>query len=122
MKQAVYKDEAGRQWAVLLPDEAPESDAALGVPLGPPSLESLNLPEEVEVRLHNQLFARRLFAPIDVKRRRQDVFAALQAALSLDVERVVQLYLAPALEQATDVGGNGRSPRGQVGRKERRHA
>jgi hypothetical protein len=77
---------------VQLPKDAPDSEASRGVVLGPPSVDSLSLPEDISVRLHNQLHARQLFSMSDVRRRRQDVLGALMAALKVDVERVVQLY------------------------------
>jgi hypothetical protein len=77
---------------VSLPDGVPESDAALGIPLGPPSLAPLGLPLDVEVRIHNQLFARRLFTPRDVKTRRMEILGALQAALRVDIVAIAALY------------------------------
>ncbi len=115
MKEAKYTDAAGRQWAVLLPDGMPDGDATLGIPLGPPSMGPLGLPEEVEVRLHNQLFARRLFSAKDVRARRIEVFAALQAAFAIDMQRIVALYLAPPVEASVVSGdGTGRRARKQV--------
>ena len=92
MRFASYTDEDGRNWAVELPDDAPDSDAPKGLPLGPPSLESLGLPLEQEVRLHNALFARQLFTAKDVLNKRQNVFGAVQAAFKVDTEKVYQLY------------------------------
>ena len=95
MREASYTDAEGRMWAVHLPGGVPESDAALGIPLGPPSLEPLGLPLDVEVRLHNQLFSRRLFTRKDVKARRMDIFGALLAALRVDITAVAVLYAPP---------------------------
>lgn len=92
MREMSYTDDEGRQWAVSLPDGVPESDAALGIPLGPPSLAPLALPLDVEVRIHNQLFARRLFTPRDVKTRRMEILGALQAALRVDIVAIAALY------------------------------
>lgn len=92
MRQASYEDALGRKIAVLLPEGAPDVDAPMGLRLGPPSLESLDLPEEVEVRLHNQLFERRLFTQADVRARRQDIFGALQATFKVDIARIAALY------------------------------
>jgi hypothetical protein len=92
MREMSYTDDEGRQWAVSLPDGVPESDAALGIPLGPPSLAPLGLPLDVEVRIHNQLFARRLFTPRDVKTRRMEIVGALQAALRVDIVAIAALY------------------------------
>lgn len=66
--------------------------AEQGVPLGPPPLAELNLPPEVEVRLHNQLFERGLYTSQDVRRRLPDVRAALMAALSVDVARILAVF------------------------------
>ena len=94
MKTLSYVDEEGRSHAVFLPNGTSEADVAKGLPLGPPSLESLGLPEKVEIRLHNELFARRIFTATDVRKRRIDVFGALQSALKVDTERIVQIYLS----------------------------
>jgi len=100
MRQVSYEDIKGRLWMVSLPDGMPDNDASMGIPIGPPSLEPLGLPEEVEVRIHNQLFHRRLFTLRDIKMRRRDVFGALQAALKVDTQSIVNLYM----EEASDDG------------------
>ena len=121
MREMSYTDDEGRQWAVSLPDGVPESDAALGIPLGPPSLAPLGLPLDVEVRIHNQLFARRLFTPRDVKTRRMEILGALQAALRVDIVAIAALYrveepaAAPAKPKKTAA-----PKRGQQRRKRRR--
>lgn len=91
MRQSSYTDVAGRRWAVLLPDGVPDSDARLGLHLGPPPLDALNLPQETEVRLHNQLFARSIFSFNDAKHRRDELFAAIQAAYAVDSDRLIEL-------------------------------
>jgi len=92
LRETSYEDGEGRRWAVLLPESAPESDAAQGIPVGPPSLEVLGLPLEVEVRLHNQLFDRHLLRSSDVKRRPADVMGALMATLKVDKQRIIAVY------------------------------
>lgn len=92
MKQARYTDDDGRIWVTFLPDEAPDTMAAQGVPHGPASLEPLGLPLEVEVRLHNELVHRGILTEQDVKRRMPDVQSALMAALKVDVLRIAALY------------------------------
>jgi hypothetical protein len=98
MRQARHTDDKGRIHVVLLPDDAPDSHAALGIPVGPPSLKSLGLPEEIETRLHNQLVARRILTAADAKAHRTDVFGALQKALSVDINRVITCYNEDATE------------------------
>jgi hypothetical protein len=92
MRESSYIDPKGRKWAVLLPEGVPDSDASMGVHLGPPSLESLGLPEEQEVRLHNQLFNRRIYTKQDARKRRQDIIGALFATFKVDAQRIVDLY------------------------------
>lgn len=92
MKDVKYIDSGGRIWWVKIPDNLPDSEARLGIPIGPPSLEGLGLPEEIEISLHNQLAARRIFTSRDIKTRRADVLAAIQGALKLDTEKILTLY------------------------------
>lgn len=93
LKEVTRRDSEGRNWKVLLPENVPESEASRGIPVGPPSLQPLSLPLDVEVRLHNELFARQLYTQADVTSRRQHVAGALMAALRVDVQRLVDLYI-----------------------------
>lgn len=92
MRTTDYTDPAGYTRRVLLPDDAPDSDAALGVPLGPPDLEPLGLPLALERRLHAELVTRGLFTYNDVLKQRGALFAAWQAALGVDASRLMSLY------------------------------
>ncbi len=86
-----YKDNEGRKFLVELPEEhqdMPES----GVVIGPPELYELGLPIEYEVKLNNQLFDRKLFNLADVRRRPDDIPAALKAIFRLDVLKIRSLY------------------------------
>lgn len=93
MKFVTYKDTMGRLFKVSLPDDAPDSDAMFGIVVGPPELDALGLPPDIEVRLNNQLFTRGIFTPLDAKRRREDITNALIAALKVDTNRLIELYL-----------------------------
>lgn len=93
MRHVVYTDSAGRRTLVWLPDAAPDADAAMGIVVGPPSLERLGLPLGTDVRLHNELFARGLFTKRDVDNNRRDVISALMAALKVDAEMIAQCYV-----------------------------
>ena len=86
-----HQDPEGRWWVVLVP-VGHEGDAHMGIPVGPPDLTSLGLPEAVEVRLHNQLFQRGLLTARDLKGRGKEVFAAIQAAYRVDMASVTALY------------------------------
>lgn len=86
-----YTDDTGRMWAVLVPDDE-DVDPEMGIPIGPPDLTGLDLPEETAVRLHNQLFARGILTKADFKGKQQQLFAALQAAYKVDIAKVTQMF------------------------------
>lgn len=90
LQERTYTDEKGRQWVVLVPEN--ETDYSIGIPLGPPDLSALNLPEAIEIALHNQLTSRRLFTQRDVRHRMNEIQAALQAAYRVDAGRIMALY------------------------------
>lgn len=92
MREVSYTDADGRRWRTMIPDDAPDYEAEIGLPAGPPSLESLELPLDIEVRLHNQLFARRLFTREDLRNRESEISAALMAALKVDAVSIRALY------------------------------
>jgi hypothetical protein len=82
MKTIDYKDESGQWFVVLIPDDAPNSNAKYGIVLGPP----------IRIRLHNELFARRIITIADAKRNRVAVQSALLSVFALDSNRIVQEY------------------------------
>lgn len=86
-----YEDETGRKWVTLVP-QGQEGDAAIGIPLGPPDTRPLGLPEAVDLELNKQLFKRGLITKSDVRKRPQEVLAALQAALRADAVKIMNLY------------------------------
>lgn len=92
MKVVRHQDPDGRRFAVALPDWEPPSAAMLGVRLGPPDLEGLGLPKDLEIRLNNQLYDRGLITARDVKSRITEVHAAWMAALKVDATTIVGLY------------------------------
>ena len=92
MKEVDYLDDYGRRWRVRVPDDCPIDSYSEGIPVGPPSLADLELPVGIEIRLHNELHGRRLFAFRDVQRDPKGATAALQAALKLDLQRLQTLY------------------------------
>lgn len=92
MKQVEYTDKSGRKTRVLLPDDAPDSNAPMGIVIGPPDLSSLKLPKEIEIRLHNNLYDRGILTKEQAVSRRLEVFAAWQHALRVDVGAIVDLY------------------------------
>lgn len=99
MHESSYVDREGRQFAVLLPDDVPDSQAHQGMPLGPPPLDTLNLPVQIEVRLNNELFNRRIFTYDEAKRRMHELQASIVAACKVDAMDVLALYNAPSLDE-----------------------
>lgn len=89
--QATYEDEDGRQWAVMVP-VGQKTDLHMGIPAGPPDLRPLGMPKDVMLRLHKQLFNRRLLTRRDLRGRPRELFAAIQAAYRVDVAAVSSLY------------------------------
>jgi hypothetical protein len=88
MKQVEY-ERNGRKYLVQLPDEAPDSEAELGIPIGPPDIDALlPLPEPFATRLHNELYRRGIFSLTDTIKRQNEVRAALLAACNLDVQTI----------------------------------
>lgn len=93
MKEVTYTDREGRRWRRLLPEGEPDSRAKAGIPAGPPPLDRLRLPLDMEIRLHNELHDRGLFAARDLRSRMEELRAALSAALKLDVQTLHECYL-----------------------------
>ena len=94
MKEVSYKDRAGRYWMVSVPDKAKKSEFTSGIPVGPPSLESLDLSKTIEISLHNNLFQRKIWTSKDFKHRRNEVVDAIRSAYKADAEKLYAHYLA----------------------------
>lgn len=92
MRIVDYTDDTGRKWRVQLPDDVGDEDAALGVPIGPPDLAPLGLPEPLALRLHNALFERGLLTYQDMLKRNREIIAVWQAALNADAMSLMKLY------------------------------
>jgi hypothetical protein len=89
LRPVEYKDLDGRLSLRLVPLDAPDSEAAVGIVVGPPPLDALELPEKLAIRLQNEFFHRGLFTEQDIKRRRNDAVAAIMAACRLDIETLL---------------------------------
>lgn len=96
LRQVSYTDELGRRWVTRIPSGAPDSEASIGIPVGPPPLDELGLPDELQTALHNQLVDRGILTSADVRRKGlQELHSALMAALKLDANRIAALFSAP---------------------------
>lgn len=93
MRKVEWKDERGRMFLSMLENHEDDSNASQGIMIGPPDVvDQLDLPEDVATRLHNQLFQRKLWTLKDINKQPQQLFAALQSALNLDVQKIMSLY------------------------------
>lgn len=92
LRTVEYVDPDGRSWLRGLPQGARDSDAARGVPIGPPSLASLGLPKDVEIRLHNQLYQRGIITANDARRRINEIPSAIAAAYRVDTQAVLAIF------------------------------
>lgn len=81
-----------KKYKAVVPDGSDPSNWQYGVIVGPPDLSGLNLPYDIEVRLHNELYVRGLIKSVDVRRNMQSVTGALMAALGVDAQRIAQIY------------------------------
>lgn len=91
MRRLVHND-GGRKTLVEIPDGKPDSHARYGVVIGPPDLSALGLPSEIEIRLHNELFARGILTHRDAKKRRQEIVNALHSVFAVNAERILNIY------------------------------
>ena len=105
MRKVDYANELGRMYRVMLPDGAPDDEAPMGIPIGPPDVvDAIGLPEPFATRLHNLLHKRGLFDVKTVRRTPQALQSAIQSAIKVDVHVLMQAYLesekeAPVLSE-----------------------
>ena len=97
MRYVNYTDSEGLLQRALLPDDADEAEASLGVPQGVDIIEALErqgVPFETARRLQNELRARGFWTYRDVRRARatEELFAALQSAYRVDVAALVNIF------------------------------
>src|SRR5881392_3875623 len=98
LKRASWTDTEARKKVVLIPEES--NQAEMGIPVGPPDLSELGLPLELEVRLNNELAARDILTPIEALKGRAEISSAIQSALRVDVDRIIQAYTGPDFKNA----------------------
>ena len=94
MRQVEYTDERGRKYIVSLPDNVPDSEADKGILIGPPDVvDNLGLHEPLATRLHNELFANKLWNIKIVRRQPKLLFGILHRVLKVDVHRLMSAYM-----------------------------
>ena len=93
MKDVSWEDSNGRMFLSKIEDDEPDRNANQGIFIGPPEIvDELGLPDEVATRLHNQLFHRKMWTLKDIQRRPQELLAALQSALNVNVQSIMTAY------------------------------
>lgn len=92
LREVEYTDERGRHWAVLIPRDAPDSHAPMGMTVGPADVDPLGLPEKYATALHNALYRRRILTYDNAKRHPGDVLSALREAMAIGAQEVISLY------------------------------
>jgi len=111
-RRVQWTDDDGCWYISLLPNYEPDSNARMGLLLGPPDLRPLELPDDIRVRLNHELVHREILTTQDASNRRADVLAAIRSALRIDTERLLNLCFSPIapavelppLERYTDEG------------------
>lgn len=93
LRRVSYEDVEGRLKVSLLPSKALDIEAPNGIPVGPPNLEDLGLPKDIEIRLNNELFHRGILTAQDAIKRRSEVQNALMASLKVDAGKIVDIYI-----------------------------
>lgn len=99
LRRVDWTDHLGRKFAVWLPDGVPESEAPKGIPIGPMPLDSLNLPVDFEVALHNELFRREVWDDRIAERSPGKVVQAVVAAAKVSAHSVIQHWRAAILAE-----------------------
>ena len=94
MREVEHVDIEGRKWRVLVNDDDPDSMAQYGIPFCPTDLSDLGLPLDFEIRLHNQLFERRIVGHADAAARATDITAAIRTALRVDAQMIIEAFRA----------------------------
>lgn len=92
MREVKYVDSLGRRFKVSLPDDLSDDDAKHGIIIGPPILDGLGLPVQLEVELHNQLYERGIFTLREAKARRSELVSALQRVLAIDADKILEAF------------------------------
>ena len=94
MKPVDWTDDRGRNFRTLLPDDAPDEEARMGIPVGPPDVvDHLGLPEPLATRLHNILHEQGLWDVKTLRKNDRVLIGVWQRALRVDVNRLFQAFM-----------------------------
>lgn len=84
--------ESGRKYLAYI---SPDEQAGAYIIIGPPPglVDVLGLPEEIATRLHNALYARRIFTYADISKKGV-AMGVLQEVLSVDAQKLAEIFAA----------------------------
>lgn len=99
IKQDEHIDEKGRRYAAY-------RDGEQVIIKGPPEglVDILKLPEPFATRLHNALLVRGCLSYRDVRKNPNTLVGALQEALGIDVQKLMEAYMNYEKEPASEGG------------------
>jgi hypothetical protein len=94
LREVSWTDAFGRRWATQIGANEPDSAASSGLPVGPIPLDELALPLWFEVKLHNELFKRRIFTFVEASARggRERLQEAVRAAVKIGALELYEHY------------------------------
>lgn len=90
-----WTDPMGRKFRMAVADDAPDSEAEYGEPVGPPVLDAigeLGRCMDINVKIHNWLFDMGIMTAKEAQLNRVHISAAIQRAVALDVNNIIALY------------------------------
>ena len=92
MRRAQYTASDGRVFVTAIPEAAPDTHADIGVPIGPPDLSTLKLPDDWTVRLQNALVAHGILTYEDYRRNPMAVRGAINSAMREQLRELEAIY------------------------------
>ncbi len=92
MRTVEYADETGRRFRTAIPADAPDSHADMGVPIGPPDLSAIEVPEDYSVQLQNALLERGILTYRDFRKKPMVVRGALNHVLKAQIRQLEAIY------------------------------
>lgn len=103
MRTVDWTDHRGRNYRSYLPDNVPDSQAEIGILIGPPDIvDEVGIPEPLATRLHNLLHRRGLYNIRAARKNPNALQGALQAALKVDMNILMQAFQESERETPTD--------------------
>ncbi len=94
VKPVKFTDPSGRQFVTAIPDDAPDSHADMGVPIGPPDLSELKPPADWSLQVQNGLADAGILTYKDFRRNRMAVRGVLNRVMNDQIRELEAIYRA----------------------------